>query len=393
MALFSATTVDEMIKSFPTHNIVPIEGRPTYREVKPLIKGINQCAQSVPSLQPKGHLYLTTTNSEFHKSTGGWKLIPTNPPTTPLLPAGATQYQIAQANRDHDKLTRVYHLHQVTSEALKKVVTENIDSIYLGGNDNSSATILDIITHLKDKYYKISNLEVMKNDIEIRKEWDIDTPIEKYFQKVKVCRELAEDANEDYTNKQIIQIMFTQMQKIKAFKSNNREWKRKSATDKTIENFRTHYIEAYEEMLENFSEAEQEQQQEAHNIMPKDLIDAILQQAQKDDDEEPPEKIAANTTNGNEMTEMLKKILQQLAGNTNGNSAEKSGGRNNDPRKGKGKMAWRKIEPAKGEAQTKMFEGVEYKFCGKCQGGKGFWTKGEGKHGTDQHDPSKRKKE
>ena len=92
----------------------------------------------------------------------------------------------------------------MTSEALKKVVTENIDSIYLGGNDNSSATILDIITHLKEKYYKISNLEVMKNDIEIRKEWDIDTPIEKYFQNVKICRKLAEDANKDYTNKQII---------------------------------------------------------------------------------------------------------------------------------------------------------------------------------------------
>ena len=61
-------------------------------------------------------------------------------------------------------------------------------------------------------------------------------------------------------------------------------------------------------MLEDYDKAEQEQQQEAHNIMTKGLIGVILQQAQKDDKEEPPEKIAANTTSGNEMTEMLQKI-------------------------------------------------------------------------------------
>ena len=56
MALFSATNVNKMIKSFPTHNIVPIEGSPNYREVKPLIKGTKLCVQSTPPLQPKGHL-------------------------------------------------------------------------------------------------------------------------------------------------------------------------------------------------------------------------------------------------------------------------------------------------------------------------------------------------
>ena len=69
MELFSTMYIDEMIKSLPTHSIVPIKGRPKYREVKLLVKGITVCAEWVLSLQSKGHLYLTTINSEFHRST------------------------------------------------------------------------------------------------------------------------------------------------------------------------------------------------------------------------------------------------------------------------------------------------------------------------------------
>ena len=111
MVLFKATTVDDMMKLFPTHSIVPIEGRPTYQTLKPMFKSVNKCAESIPSNQPKGHLYLTTTNTEFHRVTGDWKTIPTKPTATPTVPPAATQFIIAQANRDHDTTVKVYRKH------------------------------------------------------------------------------------------------------------------------------------------------------------------------------------------------------------------------------------------------------------------------------------------
>jgi len=57
-----------------------------------------------------------------------------------------------------------------------------------------------------------------------------------------------------------------------------------------------------------------------------------------------------------------------------------------------GKMAWRKVAPKDKEDQTKTFENVLYKWCGKCRGGPGLWTKGDGLHGTEDHDPNKGRK-
>ena len=85
--------------------------------------------------------------------------------------------------------------------------------------------------------------------------------------------------------------------------------------------------------------------------------------------------------------EMLEKIMKtSQKDNTNNNK------RNNNNTNTPGKMAWRKIAPKEGEPHTKTFEGIEYKYCGKCRRGEGLWTKGEGLHGTADHDPAKRKK-
>ena len=72
-----------------------------------------------------------------------------------MVPPKPTQYQIAQENCDHDTLIQVYHLHQIVSAALKKVLMENIDNIFLGSINSNASTILKLMEHLKDNYYKI----------------------------------------------------------------------------------------------------------------------------------------------------------------------------------------------------------------------------------------------
>ena len=107
MALFSATTLDDMMKSFPTHNIVPIIGRPTYKVLKPLdIKGLHTCAKAISSQQVQGHLYLTTTEEETSKRTSTLRQVPKQPTNEPTLPDKATAFQVQQVNQTHDKLIK-----------------------------------------------------------------------------------------------------------------------------------------------------------------------------------------------------------------------------------------------------------------------------------------------
>ena len=66
---------------------------------------------------------------------------------------------------------------------------------------------------------------------------------------------MAVDAEEPFTNRQLLQIMLSQMEKVVDFKEEIKRWKRKSDANKTIENFEAHFTEAYEDLLEEMEES------------------------------------------------------------------------------------------------------------------------------------------
>ena len=51
-------------------------------------------------------------------------------------------------------------MHLIVLEALKKLNADNINKIYLANIDLRVATVLEIILHLKERYYKISTAEI-----------------------------------------------------------------------------------------------------------------------------------------------------------------------------------------------------------------------------------------
>ncbi len=63
--------------------------------------------------------------------------------------------------------------------------------------------------------------------------------------------------------------------------------------------------------------------------------------------------------------------------NSNSSSSNSNGSSNNTTGKWKA--------PAKGESEIRMIDGTEHKYCKKCRGGQGFWTRGKNAHVTSQH--------
>ena len=205
--------------------------------------------------------------------------------------------------------------------ALKKLVTMNIDEIYYSTLDLDVVSIREIVAHLKLKYYRISSQTLAKNDTILCQNWNPDTPIEHYYKKVKLYCELATDAKEEYTDTQIMQIMHVQMLRVEAFKPATREWRQKQDGEKTLNNFKTHFIDAYDDLLDDEAAEEEEEAQpgEAHNAIPIDLLQAIYAQAAAQEPEEAPPSttltpnIVAMMQNNTQTTnDMLKKILEQL---------------------------------------------------------------------------------
>lgn len=67
--------------------------------------------------------------------------------------------------------------------------------------------------------------------------------------------------------------------------------------------------------------------------------------------------------------------------NGSGNSNGSNGGNQSSPPAGQGKWA----APKTGEPHEKEINGELHKYCGKCRGGKGRWTKGTSAHLTANH--------
>ena len=385
MALFAKITVDDIRKSFPTHKITKIEGRPTYATLKPMFRELRKCAESIPSTQKKGHLYLVVDDTEFTTITTDTKTTPVAPPLNASVNSGDTQFVIQQMRIAHSRLQEEYQIHQTVSMALKQLIAENVDEMFLADIEITTSTVLEVINYLRTRYFRITTSEILQNDKIMRTMWDAEEAIEAYFKRFKECVEFAKDAAdaEDVTPKMEMQIMLPSMENIVAFKQHVREWKKLAA--KTPEIFRTHFIEAYEEMLVDEKGGKYEAQEEANNALTADQLQQIIDSMGTSQNYEH----ANMSTDNDKVLELLEKLTEKV------NALEKRGGTTVTGARfdaGKGRMAWRRVCPKAGEPLEKMVDGKLYKHCQTCRKGEGLWTTGAGMHSTAEHDPEKSRK-
>ena len=139
-------------------------------------------------------------------------------------------------------------------------------------------------------------------------------------------------------------------------------------------------------MLEEV-EKEGKIEEEAHNVITSEMIQAILDQGEE---EQVGEQQAHLATENEKLIGLIEKLTQKVTALESGKGDRNN--RRNDQERGKGPMAWRREAPKEGESKEKTVDGKKYMHCGKCRQGKGLWTTGEGLHGNDDHDPTKYKK-
>ena len=112
-----------MIKSFPANKIEQIIERLSYKDLKPLFKGLDKCAKVILSLQLQNPLYLMQMEEVFSKMNSAIKKTQSTTPTKVDLGKKPTKHQITQVDNELDKQIKVYHLYQIVTETLKKLIT------------------------------------------------------------------------------------------------------------------------------------------------------------------------------------------------------------------------------------------------------------------------------
>ena len=105
-----------------------------------------------------------------------------------------------------------------------------------------------MISYLFQIYGKITPQALEANDKVIRTNWDPTTPFEMLIDQIESCQEFAQDGNQPYSSRQILTQAYNLVFKTGMFFDDCKEWNRKPPQEKTWTNFKTHSLNAQEQV-------------------------------------------------------------------------------------------------------------------------------------------------
>jgi hypothetical protein len=151
-----ASTPDELIAGFPHSSLPKVTGEPIFEDLKVIRRLLNTNAMSVASYEGvgrHGHLSIIMTNEEYFTVAVDVFPVPNNPGPSAAVVAGMTAAVIAETTRLHKEATQMYRNYHNVNQAIKKLIIEEFDDIYLNALSDeivgyANCTSLQFLTHL-----------------------------------------------------------------------------------------------------------------------------------------------------------------------------------------------------------------------------------------------------
>ena len=251
------STVD-FIGSFPIQPM-KITGMPTYATLTLLRNELQQNAATIPSNRGGGsNGYLGTIMSGPMYDTiapGQPYTIPAYPGAQPTVIAGATGPQISEAVRLHNESLREWREYTNIHNALKKQLEEAIEPVYLRSQRHrhvgfANRSVRELLAYLFQAYGQLNAQKLIDNQTTMNKAWDPSTPFETLIEQIEDAMEVADAANQAFTDAQILTLAYTLVYNTGLYFDECKEWKAKPIADKTWDNFKIFFLVAQAELRE-----------------------------------------------------------------------------------------------------------------------------------------------
>lgn len=239
--------------NFPISELSPIAtdiSPPSYLSLKTAQKELNACARAVQSDEGggrHGHLCLTVDAATYLAVTGVAFNIPVAPPPAPVIPQLApTGQQINEAVRQHAADKLVFARYHDTDKALLKLLIAAVPPVYievLCDEDYGFATVttLDMLTHLKTAYGRISIAEREANQTRMMTPWHPPLSIEKLFSQLQRGIRFAIAAGEPIGDLQVARMGYTNLLNTGLFTEACRDWRLKLPANQTFAELQSHF--------------------------------------------------------------------------------------------------------------------------------------------------------
>ena len=119
-------------------------------------------------------------------------VIRVDPGPIPLYEPGSLGLARQQVTNEFEEAKRVFKNHYNMDLALKALIIEAVDAVYLEEKRDRytgflAVTAQDLVTHLLQRYGKITALDLMSNKQKMDEPLDPSVPIDVYFKRIDEC--------------------------------------------------------------------------------------------------------------------------------------------------------------------------------------------------------------
>ena len=250
--------VDNFLEAFP-NKIIKHTGRLDYEILNNIKTALKRNFTTVPcTLGGGAHGYLGTilTAAEYAAATPINTLLFTDPiflGDAAVIPPNSTGPQIAAIKRQFNKALCQSTEYKNLTDTGKKFIQDGIDDMYLKGITDrnvglANVTIREILEFLFQNYRNITQYNIEDNDKKLKEKWDTNTPIEMLFDQIEDTQDFAAAAGQPYTNNQLLTTAYNLIYATGLFFDNCKAWNRLPPNQKTMENFKTTFQQAQQEL-------------------------------------------------------------------------------------------------------------------------------------------------
>jgi hypothetical protein len=241
-----------ILANFPTAVLTPIASLtlpPTYLSLETAQRELNANAASVHSYGGggrHGHLALTISPAAYLALATVPFVPPVVPALTPVLGDAPTAAQITEANRLHLAAQKTFQRYHDVDKALLRQLIAAVPPVYIAAlNDRtigfSNVSCLQLLTHLKDRFGRISLAEMDANTARMSTAWHPPTPIDALFEQLNQGVYFASAGQEPLVDSHIARLGYNLVLQTGLFPDACRDWRLKPSADRTYAAFQTHF--------------------------------------------------------------------------------------------------------------------------------------------------------
>jgi hypothetical protein len=253
-----ALTVDAIVAKFPVKSIPIITGEPDYDAINQMVQTLYGNAASLATTLRGGahrHIGNIMTPPLYATSTATPYELPMDPSALPIIPGGATKTVREQLRAEHHENRRVFDNHHKMDDALKAQVIDTIQDTYLSEMQNKytgylGVTTRDQLDHLLDRYGKITPADIEDCKRRMNEPINSTQPIDVSLQRVDECIQYGVDGQVAFLAEQILQTTYHAISTSGYYTNACKDWRKKTAADKTWATFKTFFKGEYHNMKE-----------------------------------------------------------------------------------------------------------------------------------------------